>query len=154
MVFSTLENIFYPKNIHLCASVFSIFFIRLSTSARVDYNCISTFENIFNLKNVHLCASWLNGIFYTENIFYLRNIHLCGSVLQFFFIEDFLWASRLNMCFIHLKLFSTRRIYTFCAIWLKCLFLYLEMSSIQRIYTSVRVFQISYWRIFTSVRVD
>ena len=83
MVFSILENVFYPKNVHLCASVFLVFemnnylcaswlkyfslhlkmssiqriytfvqvffhfFIRLSTSVRVDYNGISTFDNVF-----------------------------------------------------------------------------------------------------------
>ena len=134
---------------------FSHYFSLKNMFLQVDYNGVSyTWICFLPEKYTPLCKLTKMLFSTLKNIFYLRNIHLCGSVLQFFFIEDFLWASPLNWCLLHLKLFSTRRIYTFCAIWLKCLFQHIEMSSIQRIYTSVRVFQISYWRIFTSVRVD
>ena len=115
MVFSTLENIFYPKNIHLCASVFSIFFIRLSTSARVDYNCISTFENIFNLKNVHLCASWLNGIFYTEKYFLPEEYTPLWECFAIFFHWRFPLSKSTKLVFHTFEtVFYPKNIYVLC----------------------------------------
>ena len=57
-----------------------------------------------------------------KNVFYMRDIHLCASDFIYFLLKNYPCASWLKRCFLHLKLFSTRRIYTFCAIWLKCLF--------------------------------
>ena len=122
-----------------CFSIF--FFIRLSTSVRVDYKGIFTLDNVFYPKNVHLCASWLKWYFLHWKILFIWGIYTSVEVFcNLFSLKNYLPAIWLKWCLLHLKLFSTRRIYTFCAIWLKCLFLHLEMSSTQRICTSVRVF--------------
>ena len=92
MVFSTIENYLYLKNMHLSASVIQF----------------------FSMKNIYPCPRWLkwcflhlkmlstNRIFTSLRVFFIlfsiKNIYLCVSWLK--------W------CFLHSKMFSTWIIYT------------------------------------------
>ena len=127
IVFYTLEILIYLKNIHLCASIFSILFIEESPLCKLTKMAFSIVENVspdectplwkcfqFFLQIITSSGVDKNGVFYTWNCFlpeeYIPN----------------------------------------CVIWLKQCFLHLQTSSIWRIYTSVRVFfNFFSWRIFT-----
>ena len=83
MEFSILENVFYPKIIHLYASIFQVFALNNYLCASwlkyffFTWKCPLSKENmplcecfsIFILKIIYLCASWLKWHFYTEKYF-------------------------------------------------------------------------------------
>ena len=87
---STLKNVFNPKNIHLCA----IFFLQ------------------FLYRNIFLGLSWLKWYFYTWKWYLLEEWTPMCERFSIVFIEEHLCMSWLWWCFIHLNMFSTRRIYT------------------------------------------
>ena len=95
---------------------FHFFFIRLSTSVRVDYNGISTLDNVFYPKNVQLCASWLKWHILHWKILSTWGINTSERLI--FQLKNYPCVSLLKRCFLHLELFSTRRICIFCVIGL------------------------------------
>ena len=93
MGFSTLKNLFYPKNIHHCASAL----------------------RFFSLKNSCLCASWLKWCFYTRIFFYLKNIHLCANGLNWCCLhinKPFFCSWSCDGVF-YTQIFFPQRIYTY-----------------------------------------
>ena len=95
MEFSILENVFYPKIIHLYASIFQVFALNNYLCASwlkyffFTWKCPLSKENmplcecflIFLLKIIYLCASWLKWHFYTEKYFppeYTSSSYLVG----------------------------------------------------------------------------
>ena len=60
---STLENVVYLNDIHLCASAFK--------------------------KNIYLLCDLTETVFPSlKNVFYPKNIHLCASIFQFLFLKN------------------------------------------------------------------
>ena len=80
---STLENVFNPKNIYLCESVFYFSIEEYISLSELTKMVIFTPENIIYLKNIHLCTSVFQ-FFLLKNSFvqvdYPQNIHLIASV--------------------------------------------------------------------------
>ena len=87
LVFSTLKNIFYLKNILL-------------------------FCECFIEEYLHLCE--LNKMAFStpENIFYLKNKHLSLSAFKCFWWKYLPLCELTKIVFLRLKILSTRRIYT------------------------------------------
>ena len=128
IVFSTLENGIYLKNIHLCMSVFQFVHWRIYTSVRIDKNCVFTLKNVIYKKNIHLSTS-----------------------LKKRFNEEYLPLCELAIIvFLHLKMLCTWRIYT--SVWLLIsVFFYLKYIHLCMI---MHLFDIFPWSIYIFVGLN
>ena len=132
IVFSTLENGIYLKNIHLCMSVFQFVHWRIYTSVRIDKNCVFTLQNVIYKKNIHLSTS-------LKKRFNEEYLPLCELAIIVFLHLKMLCAWRIYTSPIVFSIFSSMNIYLWAS-WQKWCFLHLKMLSNWRIYTSVWVF--------------
>ena len=91
MVFSTLENVLYPKNIHLSARVIQF----------------------FSMQNIYPCSSWRKCIFYTWKCYLPIEYIPLYECFDFFSMKNiYLCANWLKWGLLYLKLFHTQKIYT------------------------------------------
>ena len=121
MEFSILENVFYPKIIHLYASIFQVFalnnylcaswlkyfFFTWKCPLSKEYMPLCECFSIFLLKIIYLCASWLKWHFYTEKYFPpAEYTPLTKKVLYTF--ENLIYPKNIHFCMKVLKVFYQR----------------------------------------------
>ena len=134
-MFSALKNVFYQKNVHLCASAFKY----------------------FSMKNIYLSASWPKWCFLNFKVLSSRRIYSSVYVLM---KNIYLCSSVLKCCFLHLKIFLPEE---HTPLW-KCLIeefsplcelTEMVFSTLEKVFysnnlhLSVSVFHIFQWRIHT-----
>ena len=104
-----IENIIYPKNVHLYASVFTFFpleniylcactqkwcFLHLKCLLLKEYTPLCKFSSI---KNIHLFEV-------TKMVLSTRRIYTSVQVFFYFFTEEYLpLIESIKWCFLHLK---------------------------------------------------
>ena len=133
MVFSTLEKVFYSKNLHLSGRVFHFFNEEFIPLCKLTKMAFFTLKNAFCLKNIYLCASWLKWYLLYLKLFSTLRIYTSVRVFFNFFNKEYLPMCELT------NVFYLKNIHL-CASWLKWCLLYLKLFSNLRIYTSVQVF--------------
>ena len=108
---SAFDNIFYSKNVHLCASwlkwyvlhwkifstwgihtsvgVFFIYFIEELPLSELTKVVFTTLETVFYQKNIYiLCDLTKMFVSTLRNVFYPKNMHLCASILRFISLKN------------------------------------------------------------------
>ena len=84
MGFSTFKNLFYPKNIPLCASVLRFFSFKIIGLCAIWLKCCFYASKYFLLKEYTPLCELIKMVFSTlEYVIYPKNIHLCASVFLF-----------------------------------------------------------------------
>ena len=141
-VFPTLKYVLFPRNVHLCVKIFSLkniclwyqwtkmVFLNLKCFLPKEYTPLSELTKLKILHTRNIFTSVClhkNGVFCSKIVFYFKNIHPCANIFQFCSIKNIpLCASWLKWCFLHLKMLSTQRIYTFVRVF----FLFFSLNNI------------------------
>ena len=112
--------------------------LKILSTQRI-YTPVQVFYNFFIELYIALCNLTKKMFFTLENVIYPKNTLQCFSLKNIY-----LWLNWLKWCFLHKKMCSTWRIVM--------VFLHLKILSTRRIYTPV--LQFFQWLIYTFVRVD
>ena len=103
LVFSTLKNVFYLRDTHLCASDF---FIEEFPMCEFTKAVFSTLETIFYQKNIWMFLSIWPSIYYIIHVFskeiFLSILPSIYCLIHFFSKETFLSILPSIFCLIHI----------------------------------------------------